>query len=134
MGTEGEELDAFADDFEAENPDADVKVTAVPWEAAHDKIADAIAAGETPDVSLIGTTWMGEFAERRRPRPDAGRPDRRGRLLPGRLGVHGGGRHVVRRAWYVETRVLYYRTDLAEQAGWTEAPQTWDELSSSPAT
>ena len=24
--------------------------------------------------------------------------------------------------WYVETRVLYYRTDLAEKAGWDEAP------------
>ena len=30
--------------------------------------------------------------------------------------------------WYVETRVLYYRKDLAEKAGWTEAPQTWDDL------
>ena len=24
--------------------------------------------------------------------------------------------------WYVETRVLYYRKDLAEKAGWDEAP------------
>ena len=30
--------------------------------------------------------------------------------------------------WYVETRVLYYRKDLAEKAGWTTAPTTWDEL------
>jgi multiple sugar transport system substrate-binding protein len=30
--------------------------------------------------------------------------------------------------WYVETRVLYYRTDLAQQAGWDQAPQNWDEL------
>ena len=63
MGTEGEMLGDFVADFEKDNPDADVKVTAVPWEAAHDKLSNAIAAGETPDVSLIGTTWMGEFAE-----------------------------------------------------------------------
>ncbi len=31
--------------------------------------------------------------------------------------------------WYVETRVLYYRTDLAKKAGWDKAPTTWDELS-----
>ena len=55
MGTEGEMLGDFVAAFEEENPDAKVKVTAVPWEAAHDKIANAIAAGETPDVSLIGT-------------------------------------------------------------------------------
>jgi len=37
-------------------------VTAIPWDAAHDKLSTAIAADEVPDVSLIGTTWMGEFA------------------------------------------------------------------------
>ena len=63
MGAEGDALDAFAEEFEEQNPDAEVEVTAVPWESAHDKIANAITAGETPDVSLIGTTWMGEFAE-----------------------------------------------------------------------
>ena len=63
MGTEGEKLQDFVADFESANPDATVKVTAVPWEAAHDKISAAIASGKTPDVSLIGTTWMGEFAK-----------------------------------------------------------------------
>ena len=52
MGTEGEELGAFVKDFESENPDAKVKVTAVPWEAAHDKLSNAIAAGETPGESV----------------------------------------------------------------------------------
>jgi multiple sugar transport system substrate-binding protein len=30
--------------------------------------------------------------------------------------------------WYVETRVLYYRTDLAKKAGFSQAPQTWADL------
>jgi multiple sugar transport system substrate-binding protein len=30
--------------------------------------------------------------------------------------------------WYVETRLLYYRTDIAEKAGITKPPTTWDEL------
>jgi multiple sugar transport system substrate-binding protein len=30
--------------------------------------------------------------------------------------------------WHVETRVLFYRTDLAEKAGITKPPETWDEL------
>ena len=63
MGTEGDELGDFAAAFADDNPDATVEVTAIPWEAAHDKIANAIASGETPDVTLLGTTWMGEFAE-----------------------------------------------------------------------
>ena len=30
--------------------------------------------------------------------------------------------------WYVETRLLYYRTDIAEKAGITAPPATWDDL------
>jgi len=62
MGTEGENLGVLADAFMEEFPDVSVEVTAVPWDAAHDRIVTAIAGGEVPDVSLIGTTWMGEFA------------------------------------------------------------------------
>ena len=30
--------------------------------------------------------------------------------------------------WYVETRLVYYRTDLAKKAGYTTPPKDWDEL------
>jgi multiple sugar transport system substrate-binding protein len=30
--------------------------------------------------------------------------------------------------WYVETRVLYYRTDIARKAGITKPPTNWEEL------
>ena len=47
MGAEGEKLDVLGEAFTEENPDATVEVTPVPWDGAHDKIATAIAAGET---------------------------------------------------------------------------------------
>ena len=128
MGTEGEELGGFVEDFQKDNPDAEVNVTAIPWEAAHDKLASAITSGKTPDVSLIGTTWMGEFAE-------AGGLDPTPEGLVDEADFFEGawGSTVVNDTsygvpWYVETRVLYYRKDLAEKAGWSEAPKTWDEL------
>ena len=128
MGTEGEKLQDFVKDFESANPDATVKVTAVPWDAAHDKLAAAIASGKTPDVSLIGTTWMGEFAK-------AGGLDATPKGLVDEADFYEGawGSTVVGDTsygvpWYVETRVLYYRTDLAKKAGWDKAPATWDEL------
>jgi multiple sugar transport system substrate-binding protein len=128
MGHEGEILDYFSAAFEDANPDADVKVTAVPWEAAYSKISNAVAAGNTPDVALVGTTWMGEFAKAGgiAPMPEG--------LVDGddffegawNSTLVGGTAYGV--PWYVETRVLYYRKDLAEKAGWSEAPQTWDDL------
>ncbi len=129
MGTEGAELGSFVKDFETANPDADVKVTAIPWESAHDKISTAIASGDTPDVSLIGTTWMGEFSQ-----ADGLEPTPDGLVDPGSFyegawnstEVDGTSYGV---PWYVETRVLYYRKDLAAQAGWDKAPTSWRELS-----
>ncbi len=128
MGTEGEELGPFVEAFEAENTDVDVKVTPVPWENAHDKIATAIASGETPDVTLVGTTWMGEFAKLGGLDPVP--PD----LVDTDSFFEGAYDSTVVDdteygvPWYVETRVLFYRKDLAEKAGWDAPPKTWDEL------
>ncbi len=128
MGTEGEVLQDFSAAFEEANPDATVKVTAVPWDSAHDKLAGAVASGETPDVSLIGTTWMGEFAEAGGLMPTPENLVDEADFFPGAWASTEVGGTSYGVPWYVETRVLYYRSDLAQKAGWDEAPQTWDEL------
>lgn len=128
MGTEGEELEAFAADFVKENPDLELNVTAVPWEAANDKIANAIASGETPDATLVGTTWMGQFAEAGGLEPTPEGLVAENDFYQGAWDSTVVGDTSYGVPWYVETRVLYYRTDLAEQAGWGHAPKTWEEL------
>ncbi|MBT2498016.1 sugar ABC transporter substrate-binding protein [Agromyces sp. ISL-38] len=126
MGNEGEVLGELAAQFEEENPDVTIDVTAVPWESAHDRIATAIAGGETPDISMLGTTWVGEFAATGafEPTPD-GLVDE-GDFFEGSWNTAVVDDVAYGVPWYVDTRVLYYRTDLAEAAG-VEAPTTWDE-------
>ena len=128
MGTEGEKLQEFSAAFEKANPDAEVNVTAIPWDAAHNKIANAIASGETPDVSLIGTTWMGEFAEAGGLMPTPKDLVDEADFFPGAWGSTEVGGTSYGVPWYVETRVLYYRKDMAAKAGWSKAPQSWEEL------
>ena len=128
MGTEGDELQAFSAGFEKANPDAKVKVTAIPWEAAHNKIAGAIASGKTPDVSLIGTTWMGEFAEAGGLMPTPKDLVDEADFFEGAWGSTEVGGTSYGVPWYVETRVLYYRKDIAAKAGWSKAPESWEEL------
>jgi multiple sugar transport system substrate-binding protein len=128
MGTEGEMLGDFVTAFEEENPDAEVEVTAVPWENAHAKLSTAIAAGKTPDVSLIGTTWMGEFAEAGGLEPTPEGLVDEDDFFEGAWGSTVVGDTSYGVPWYVETRVLYYRNDFAQKAGWSEAPTSWDEL------
>lgn len=62
MGNEGDLLGDFVKGFEKENPDVKVKVTAIPWSSAHDKLQTAIAAGNGPDLAQMGTTWMADFS------------------------------------------------------------------------
>ena len=125
MGNEGDLLGDFVEGFKEENPDVNITVTAIPWASAHDKIQTAIAAGTVPDVIQMGTTWMADFADTFAPVPEnfdlsdfSAGPLEAGQVNGEQLGV----------PWYVDSHVLYYRTDIAEQAGWDHAPETLDEL------
>jgi multiple sugar transport system substrate-binding protein len=127
MGAEGENLGVLADAFMEEFPDVSVEVVAVPWDAANDRLVAAIAGGDVPDVSLIGTTWMGQFATMGglEPTPDSIDPAQFFEGAWNSTVVDGTSYGV---PWYVETRLIYYRTDLAEEGGFNQAPATWDEL------
>ena len=107
---------AMADKFMAANPDVKVSVTPVDWGQAVAKLQTAIGGGETPDVSQMGTDMMGQFVETGALEPvpadidPAGFFESAGRPTSSTAPPYGV-------PWYVETRVLYYRTDLAEKAG-----------------
>lgn len=117
MGNEGDLLGDFVKGFEKENPDVKVKVTAIPWSSAHDKLQTAIAAGNGPDLAQMGTTWMADFSNSFSTVPDnldmsdfSDGSRATGQVDGKQLGV----------PWYIDTRVLYYRTDIAEMAGGTK--------------
>lgn len=127
MGEEGEKLPDFVQGFTEENPDANVEVTTIPWADVMTKFQTAVAAGTVPDAIMIGSSFMptmvatGGLA----PVPDG--------LVDSADFVEGAAASTVADGvdygvpWYVETRVLYYRSDLAKAAG-VEAPTSWEEL------
>ncbi|GII80286.1 sugar ABC transporter substrate-binding protein [Sphaerisporangium rufum] len=126
MGTEGEALDAFAKKFESANPGIEITVTPIGWDVAHDKIISSVAGRSTPDISMIGSTWMGELAKSGAVDPTPGNLIDKAAFFPGAwstVDVDGTAWGV---PWYVETRVLYYRKDLAAKAG-VKPPATWEE-------
>jgi multiple sugar transport system substrate-binding protein len=125
MGAEGEKLPELAAQFEEAHEGVTVNVTAIPWDSAHDKFTTSITAGTTPDVAMVGTTWMGEFAGLDALDPAPGSIDA-SKFFEGaqETAVVDGTAYGV--PWYVETRLVYYRTDIAEQAGYTEVPTDWE--------
>ena len=127
MGNEGALLGALADAFETEYPNVTVNVTPVDWGQAVAKLQTAIGGGETPDVSQMGTDMMGQFIETGALEPVPSSIDPSVYFESAwNTGVVDGTAYAV--PWYVETRLLYYRTDIAEAAGITAAPTNWDEL------
>ncbi len=127
MGAEGEKLPELVKEFTDAHPDIKVNVTPVPWDSAHDKFVNSITAGTTPDVAMVGTTWMGEFVGMDALDPTPSSIDLNG-FFPGAVDTTkvGGTSYAV--PWYVETRMAYYRTDIAEKAGVTEVPTGQDEF------
>ncbi|WP_062239667.1 sugar ABC transporter substrate-binding protein [Fictibacillus sp. FJAT-27399] len=134
MGEEAKSLPKIAEAFEKENPKIDVKVQAIPWETAHDKLLTAVAAKKGPDVLQMGTTWIPEFGSakalldlkpyvKKYPELDPSN------YYAGSIETTKYKNQTVGVPWYIDTRVLFYRTDLLKKAGFSEAPTTWEELS-----
>ena len=130
MGREGEVVAQLIPDFERENPGVRVRVQQIPWTAAHEKILTAFVGEATPDIAMLGNTWVPEFVAL-----DALEPldDRAARsqsikpadFFPGSWSTNVVDGRVYGVPWYVDTRVLFYRTDLLKAAGYDSVPTTW---------
>ncbi|GJM44116.1 MAG: sugar ABC transporter substrate-binding protein [Gemmatimonadota bacterium] len=132
MGREGEVVEELVRDFERENPDIRVDVQQIPWSAAHEKLLTAHVGGSTPDVAQLGNTWLGEFAMLRALEPLRERLAASDHLdstsyFPGIWDTNSIDGILYGVPWYVDTRVLFYRTDILAEAGYTSMPTTWKE-------
>jgi len=132
MGAEGEKLGTLAAEFTKQNPGITVKVTPLTWDIAHQKLITSVAGRQTPDVSQLGSTWTAEFAKLG-VLDEAPAIFKQGDFFEGPWNSNVVDGKTVGVPWYVETRVIYYRTDLAEKAGAKMPPTTWAELNDAAA-
>ncbi|MFJ1926295.1 MULTISPECIES: sugar ABC transporter substrate-binding protein [unclassified Streptomyces] len=128
MGAEGEKLADVAKVYEKANPNITVKVTPVGWDVAHQKLVSAAAAGSMPDVAQMGGSYMGEFSELGVLEPVDTKTFQEKDFFPAGWKQGEVDDQAYGVPWYVDTRVLYYRTDLAKKAGITKAPTNWKEM------
>jgi multiple sugar transport system substrate-binding protein len=128
MGREGEVVQELVRDFEREHPGLRVEVQQIPWSAAHEKLLTAYVGRSTPDVAQLGNTWIAEFVALGALEP---LDDRLGGGIDASEYFDGiWDTNVLDGAtwgvpWYVDTRVLFYRTDLLRAAGHDTIPTTW---------
>ena len=127
LGREGEVVAEMIPDFERRNPNIKVVMQQIPWIAAHEKLVTAYVGNASPDVAQLGNTWIPEFVVMNALQElSALHVDQRDyfggvwatNIVDGKLyGV----------PWYVDTRVLFYRSDLLAAVGYPHGPRTWSE-------
>ena len=132
MGREGEVVQELARGFERENPGIKVRVQQIPWSAAHEKLLTAHVGNATPDIAQLGNTWIAEFSALDALVPLDSLVRQSSVITPASYFPGIWKTNIVDSTlygvpWYVDTRVVFYRTDLLAKAGYASMPTTWAE-------
>jgi multiple sugar transport system substrate-binding protein len=132
MGREGEVVAQLIPAFEREHPGVRVRVQQIPWTAAHEKLLTAFVGEATPDIAMLGNTWVPEFVALDALEPldshvAQSRSLARADFFPGIWNTNVVHDTTFGIPWYVDTRVLFYRSDLLRAAGYDSVPTTWAE-------
>jgi len=132
MGREGEVVAQLIPEFERANPGVHVRVQQIPWTAAHEKLLTAFVGEATPDIAMLGNTWVPEFVALDALEPlDAfvrqSTSLTQADFFPGSWSTNVVEGRAYGVPWYVDTRVLFYRADLLKAAGYDSMPTTWTE-------
>ncbi len=117
-------------EFEQENPELTIKWVDVPWSAMESKILAAVSANTAPDVVNLNPDFASQLASK-----DAWLnlnevvpAETKAEYLPKIWQASTLDDISFGLPWYLTTRVAIYNQDLLEQAGVTQAPQSYEEL------
>jgi multiple sugar transport system substrate-binding protein len=125
LGHEGEVVAQMLPEF-TRRTGIRVDVQQIPWSAAHEKLLTAYVGDATPDVAQMGNTWIPEFNTVGALEPLdpflAHSTIRQSDYFPGIWATNVVDNVVYGVPWYVDTRVIFYRTDLIPTP-----PRTWAE-------
>ena len=130
MGREGDIVVDLLPEFERRTPGVRVRVQQIPWSAAHEKLLTAYVGNTMPDLFQVGNTWIPEFVALGAIQPLDSRiagssTVRSDDYFPGILDTNVIDGRTFGIPWYVDTRLLFYRTDLLRRAGMAQPPTTW---------
>ena len=130
MGREAEVLTKLLPEFYREHPDLRVEVQQLAWTAAHEKLLTAIAGDATPDLCQLGNSWIPELVALHALEPVGDRIERTASIAPSDYFAGVWQTNTVEGRlygvpWYVDTRLLFYRSDILKQAGFDAPATSW---------
>jgi multiple sugar transport system substrate-binding protein len=123
-------------DFMKANPDIKVNAEFVPYEGLRDKTLLSQGAGSGYDVVLFDVIWPAEYAENKVlvDVTDRITPDMQKAIMPGAWTTVEYKGKAYGMPWILDTKYLFYNTEMLKKAGISAPPKTWDELISQAKT
>ena len=117
-------------DFMKANPDIKVNLEFVPYEGLRDKTLLSQGAGGGYDVVLFDVIWPAEYAANNVliDVTDRISADMKSGIMPGAWTTVEYNGKAYGMPWILDTKYLFYNTDMLKQAGIAAPPKTWDEL------
>ncbi|HEX9739813.1 MAG TPA: sugar ABC transporter substrate-binding protein [Ignavibacteriaceae bacterium] len=133
MGSEAEFVTKLVPEFEKRNPGIKVDVQQIPWTAAQEKLITAFASDNTPDICQLGNTWVPQFASlnaiiKLDDFIGNSMNIKKENYFEGIWGTNVIDSAVYGIPWYIDTRLIFYRTDVFKRAGYDQPPKSWNEL------
>jgi len=133
MGSEAENVLKLVPEFEKRNPGIKVIVQQIPWTAAQEKLITAFASDNTPDACQLGNTWVPQFVSLNAlvdldewiEKSDLIKKENYFEGIWNTNEIEG---KIYGIPWYIDTRIIFYRTDILKKAGYDNPPKDWNEL------
>jgi multiple sugar transport system substrate-binding protein len=109
--------------FEAAHPNISVQGTNVSWSDALNKLTAAVTSGVGPDVTQVGTTWVGTLSKAgglhafSQAEIDGMGGSGAYNSASWKTGEMSGSSQLTAAPWFIDTRAIYYRKDVLQKLG-----------------
>lgn len=130
-GPTSDEMNTIVEEFNKANPNVQVQIDYVSYDALHDKITTAMAS--TPpayDVFLVDDIWYAEFAKAGYVYDvtDKLTSDMKSKIFKAAWDITTVDGKTYGMPWLLDQKYFFYNEELLKQAGFNEPPKTWEEL------
>lgn len=126
-----EEMDSIVAEFNESNPNVEVVIDYVSYDALHDKITTAMASSPPAyDVFLVDDIWYSEFADKGYifNVSDKITQEMRDGIFEAAWDIPTVEGEVYGMPWLLDEKYFFYNEKLLNEAGFSDPPRTWEEL------
>lgn len=126
-----EEMDSIVAEFNETNPNVEVVIDYVSYDALHDKITTAMASSPPAyDAFLVDDIWYSEFADKGYifNVSDKITQEMKDGIFEAAWDIPTVEGEVYGMPWLLDEKYFFYNEKLLNEAGFSDPPRTWEEM------